>query len=323
MVNERLESQWSLRCWQFSGQIWRGSPMRAYNRSHENQKNSVIRKLFHLNLYSAGGWPLFSSWRGACLPPTIYPTQWDLKAVCPGIWWGRARTQSPTHKNDDVELPTFGVILGVSPPGVQWTGLTLEARPCWSPKPPVQVSMPLRAQSSSQIGPHGAFRLRGFPSFYNAERRWYFSNIKDKTPMTHCLHLPNELHFQKHFKSCFDILIRAFVFSVTHVILQGHLSAKKGTVHSEKRKNLRASASKTTKSPKLKSLFEYFSVRFRLIKLNLIEQQGYFEKLTSLYDCLPSLFLLYWGHKVLEDAICSQFIVLSSLIIQMTIWKIA
>ena len=45
------------------------------------------------------------------------------------LFQGRARTQSPTHKNCDVELPTFGVILGVSPTEVQWPGLALEAQP--------------------------------------------------------------------------------------------------------------------------------------------------------------------------------------------------
>ena len=42
---------------------------------------------------------------------------------------GIARTQSPTNKNYALELPTFGVIVGVSPAGVQWKGLTLEEPP--------------------------------------------------------------------------------------------------------------------------------------------------------------------------------------------------
>ena len=42
---------------------------------------------------------------------------------------GIARTQSPTNKNDALELPTFGVIVGVSPTEVQWKGLTLEEPP--------------------------------------------------------------------------------------------------------------------------------------------------------------------------------------------------
>ena len=45
---------------------------------------------------------------------------------------GIARTQSPTNKNYALELPTFGVIVGVSPTGVQWKGLTLEEPPSWS-----------------------------------------------------------------------------------------------------------------------------------------------------------------------------------------------
>ena len=46
-------------------------------------------------------------------------------AICKGI----ARTQSPTIKNYALELPTFGVIVGVSLTGVQWKGLTLEEPP--------------------------------------------------------------------------------------------------------------------------------------------------------------------------------------------------
>ena len=42
---------------------------------------------------------------------------------------GIARTQSPTNKNYALELPTFGVIVGVSLTGVQWKGLTLEEPP--------------------------------------------------------------------------------------------------------------------------------------------------------------------------------------------------
>ena len=42
---------------------------------------------------------------------------------------GIARTQSPTNKNYALELPTFGVIVGVSPAEVQWKGLTLEEPP--------------------------------------------------------------------------------------------------------------------------------------------------------------------------------------------------
>ena len=42
---------------------------------------------------------------------------------------GIARTQSPTNKNDAFELPTFGVIVGVSRTEVQWSGLALEEPP--------------------------------------------------------------------------------------------------------------------------------------------------------------------------------------------------
>ena len=42
---------------------------------------------------------------------------------------GIARTQSPTNKNDALELPTFGVIIGVNRSGVQCYGLTLGKPP--------------------------------------------------------------------------------------------------------------------------------------------------------------------------------------------------
>ena len=42
---------------------------------------------------------------------------------------GIARTQSPTNKNYALELPTFGVIVGVNPTVVQWKSLTLEEPP--------------------------------------------------------------------------------------------------------------------------------------------------------------------------------------------------
>ena len=45
------------------------------------------------------------------------------------VYQGIARTQSPTNKNDALELPTFGVIVGVSPTEVQWRGLALEEPP--------------------------------------------------------------------------------------------------------------------------------------------------------------------------------------------------
>ena len=48
------------------------------------------------------------------------------------VYKGIARTQSPTIKNYAFELPTFGVIVGVSPAVVQWKGLTLEEPPSWS-----------------------------------------------------------------------------------------------------------------------------------------------------------------------------------------------
>ena len=49
----------------------------------------------------------------------------DSMSVSKGI----ARTQSPTNKNYALELPAFGVIVGVSPTVVRWWGLTLEEPP--------------------------------------------------------------------------------------------------------------------------------------------------------------------------------------------------
>ena len=45
------------------------------------------------------------------------------------VFKGIARTQSPTIKNYALELPTFGVIVGVNQTVVQWKGLTLEEPP--------------------------------------------------------------------------------------------------------------------------------------------------------------------------------------------------
>ena len=49
------------------------------------------------------------------------------------LYQGIARTQSPTNKNYALELPTFGVIVGVSPTEVQWKCFTLalEKPPSW------------------------------------------------------------------------------------------------------------------------------------------------------------------------------------------------
>ena len=66
-----------------------------------------------------------------------------VEACCFSVWQydrcdsmsvskGIARTQSPTNKNYALELPAFGVIVGVSPTVVQWRGLTLEEPPSWS-----------------------------------------------------------------------------------------------------------------------------------------------------------------------------------------------
>ena len=49
--------------------------------------------------------------------------------IYPVVYKGIARTQSPTNKNCAFELPTFGVIVGVSLALVQWRGLTLGEPP--------------------------------------------------------------------------------------------------------------------------------------------------------------------------------------------------
>ena len=63
---------------------------------------------------------------------------------------GTARTLVPTTKNYALEPPRFGVVAGVSPCGVQCTGLVLEAPPSWSRYPPRQVSMKLSAAFAIQ-----------------------------------------------------------------------------------------------------------------------------------------------------------------------------
>ena len=45
---------------------------------------------------------------------------------------GTARTLVPTNKNCALEPPLFGVVVRVSPPGVQWMGLAVETPPSWS-----------------------------------------------------------------------------------------------------------------------------------------------------------------------------------------------
>ena len=75
-----------------------------------------------------------SQWK---VPSKIYGKT-SIKLLCDTLRYqsllcqGIARTQSPTNKNYTLELPTFGVIVGVSLTGVQWKGLTLEEPPSWS-----------------------------------------------------------------------------------------------------------------------------------------------------------------------------------------------
>ena len=56
------------------------------------------------------------------------PRQWAVHLI-PKSYKGKARTQFPTIKNYAFELPTFGVIVGVSQTEVQWRGLALEEPP--------------------------------------------------------------------------------------------------------------------------------------------------------------------------------------------------
>ena len=54
---------------------------------------------------------------------------------------GIARTQSPTHRNYAVEIPTFREFAGVNKAAVQWQSLALGEPPSWSWCLPCQVSM--------------------------------------------------------------------------------------------------------------------------------------------------------------------------------------
>ena len=61
----------------------------------------------------------------------VWFNQIELPLLCvlSVVYKGIARTQSPTNKNCAFELPTFGVIVGVSLAEVQWKGLALEEPP--------------------------------------------------------------------------------------------------------------------------------------------------------------------------------------------------
>ena len=61
----------------------------------------------------------------------VWFNQIELPLLCvlSVVYKGIARTQSPTNKNCAFELPTFGVIVGVSLAEVQWKGLTLGEPP--------------------------------------------------------------------------------------------------------------------------------------------------------------------------------------------------
>ena len=64
---------------------------------------------------------------------SLYPSLHTCKSLYKlghgSFFKGIARTQSPTIKNYALELPTFGVIVGVNQTVVQWKGLTLEEPP--------------------------------------------------------------------------------------------------------------------------------------------------------------------------------------------------
>ena len=57
-----------------------------------------------------------------------------IRVVKVNVMWkkGLARTQIPTNRNYAPELPTFGVIAGVSYSVVQWSSLALREPPWWS-----------------------------------------------------------------------------------------------------------------------------------------------------------------------------------------------
>ena len=61
----------------------------------------------------------------------VWFNQIELPLLCvlSVVYKGIARTQSPTNRNYALELPTFGVIVEVSPTEVQWKGLALEEPP--------------------------------------------------------------------------------------------------------------------------------------------------------------------------------------------------
>ena len=114
-----------MRCIKF---IWRLTSLedsQLCNKESSTSKNtySVVLFITYPDLKSA-----------TCL---IYPRFIHNNHVCLYDFFGKfyqgiARTQSPTNKNDALELPTFGVIVGVSPTEVQWRGLALEEPPSWS-----------------------------------------------------------------------------------------------------------------------------------------------------------------------------------------------
>ena len=74
-------------------------------------------------------WQLLS---GGC-PPRMYPGFDDFPRQSSfHIKQGIARTQSPTNKNYAAKFPTFGEIVGVNRPAVQWNSLVLGELPPWS-----------------------------------------------------------------------------------------------------------------------------------------------------------------------------------------------
>ena len=71
------------------------------------------------------------------------------------VMWkkGLARTQIPTNRNYAPELPTFGVIAGVSYSVVQWSSLALREPPRWSwlSLVPGKYALPVSRGNLSQI----------------------------------------------------------------------------------------------------------------------------------------------------------------------------
>ena len=92
---------------------------------------------------------------------TACKVQWSLKIdkfprhTSFHIKQGIARTQSPTNKNYAAKFPTFGEIVGVNRPAVQWNSLVLGELPPWSQLAPQpgKYALPWNAPQSISLFP--------------------------------------------------------------------------------------------------------------------------------------------------------------------------